>query len=83
MKDGGESPRPFLDLETGQGIGWPGEKVSRDRLPSGPTPAYGRDPSPLRSAGTGRRERPLPLRRWPDPSSPPPARRLRYPFSHP
>ena len=46
MKDGGESPRPFLDLETGQGIGWPGEKVSRGRLPSRTDPCLSKKPRP-------------------------------------
>jgi len=37
-------------------------------------------PHPPSSGGTGRRERLLPRRLWPDPASPPPACRLRLPL---
>jgi len=40
----------------------------------------GNYPHPPSSGGTSRRERLLPHRRWPDPSSPPPACRLRLPL---
>jgi len=40
-------------------------------------------PLPPSSGGTSRRERLLPRRLWPDPASPPPACRLRYPLIYP
>ena len=80
LKDGGESPRLFLDLEAGQRIGWPGEKVSRGRLPSRTDPCLSKKPHPPSSGGTGRGERLLPRRLWPDPPSPPSACRLGLPL---